>query len=110
MEGTPNTVLEAAAAGLPVVATRHAGIPDIVLDGDTGLLVDEHDIDGMAEKMCQIPAQPDILAQPDQARAMGAAGRQRMRTQFMQERSLNVVNQCISRAVGGPRSGTALEE
>ena len=51
MEGTPVAVLEAAAAGLPVIATRHAGIPDVVCHGQTGLLVDEHDVDGMATAM-----------------------------------------------------------
>ena len=48
-EGTPVAILEAAACGLPTVSTRHAGIPDAVLEGETGLLTDEHDIQGMAE-------------------------------------------------------------
>jgi glycosyltransferase involved in cell wall biosynthesis len=97
MEGTPNTVLEAAAAGLPVVATRHAGIPDIVLDGETGLLVDEHDIDGMAQQMCH------ILAQPEQARAMGAAGRQRMGEHFSMARSIGQLDDCLGRSLAGTR-------
>jgi glycosyltransferase involved in cell wall biosynthesis len=48
-EGTPVAILEAAACGLPTVSTRHAGIPDAVLEGETGLLTDEHDIEAMAE-------------------------------------------------------------
>jgi glycosyltransferase involved in cell wall biosynthesis len=47
-EGTPVAIMEASAAGLPVVATRHAGIPDVILNGETGLLVEEHDVEGMA--------------------------------------------------------------
>src|SRR5439155_1881807 len=47
-EGTPVAILEAGAAGIPVVSTRHAGIVDIVRDGETGYLVDERDIDSMA--------------------------------------------------------------
>ncbi|MEY3645295.1 MAG: putative colanic acid biosynthesis glycosyltransferase WcaL [Bacteroidota bacterium] len=48
-EGTPVAILEAAACGLPTVSTRHAGIPDAVIEGETGLLTDEHDVQGMAE-------------------------------------------------------------
>ena len=40
-EGTPVSLLEAQAAGLPVISTHHAGIPEIVLDGESGLLVSE---------------------------------------------------------------------
>ena len=47
-EGLPNVILEAGASGLPVVSTRHAGIVDAVIEGETGLLVDEKDIAGMA--------------------------------------------------------------
>ena len=53
-EGTPVAVLEACAAGLPVIATKHAGIPDVIVNGKTGLLVDEHDVDGMARAMMKV--------------------------------------------------------
>ena len=46
-EGTPVAVLEAGAAGLPVVSTRHAGIPEVVIPGETGFLVEERDVAGM---------------------------------------------------------------
>src|SRR3546814_21143924 len=45
-EGTPNSILEASAAGLPVVSTRHAGIKEAVRHEETGFLVEEHDVDG----------------------------------------------------------------
>lgn len=48
-EGTPVAILEAASCGLPTVSTLHAGIPDAVLQGETGILVAEHAIDAMAE-------------------------------------------------------------
>jgi colanic acid/amylovoran biosynthesis glycosyltransferase len=50
-EGTPVAILEAGASGLPVIATRHAGIPDVVLHNETGFLVEEGDIQGMSEYM-----------------------------------------------------------
>lgn len=58
-EGTPVAVLEAMICGLPVVATRHAGIGEVVEQGMTGLLVEERDVDGMAGAMlslCDDPA------------------------------------------------------
>lgn len=47
-EGIPNTIKEAMAIGLPVVATRHSGTPELVADGEHGLLADEGDIAGLA--------------------------------------------------------------
>jgi colanic acid/amylovoran biosynthesis glycosyltransferase len=76
MEGTPVSVLEAGASGLPVVATRHGGIPDVVLDGETGFLVGERDVDAMAESMGRLADDPDL------AGALGQAGRQRIATEY----------------------------
>ncbi len=53
-EGLPVAVLEAMAMGLPVVSTRHAGIPEAVLDEETGFLVDEWDHIAMAERTVEL--------------------------------------------------------
>lgn len=53
-EGLPVAILEAMAQSLPVVSTRHAGIPEAVIEGSTGYLVDEGDIKSMAEHMCNL--------------------------------------------------------
>jgi glycosyltransferase involved in cell wall biosynthesis len=53
-EGTPVAVMEAMACGLPVVATRHAGIAELIEHGQTGMLVDEYDYMAMAEKMAEV--------------------------------------------------------
>jgi glycosyltransferase involved in cell wall biosynthesis len=50
-EGLPTVIVEAAACGLPTVATRHSGIPETVIDGETGFLVPEHDPDALAARM-----------------------------------------------------------
>jgi glycosyltransferase involved in cell wall biosynthesis len=60
-EGTPVAILEAGASGLPVVSTRHEGILDAVVEGETGFLVEEHDIAAMAERMQRFAADP-VLA------------------------------------------------
>jgi glycosyltransferase involved in cell wall biosynthesis len=75
-EGTPVGILEAGASGLPVVSTRHAGIADVIVDGVTGLLVDEGDVDGMAAHMLRLVQQPEL------ARDLGLAARQRVESHF----------------------------
>jgi glycosyltransferase involved in cell wall biosynthesis len=54
MEGTPLAILEASVAGLPVISTYHAGIPDVIKHQETGLLSGEHDVDGMARNMMSL--------------------------------------------------------
>ena len=51
-EGLPVAILEAMAQSLPVVSTRHAGIPEAVIDGQTGYLANEGDVKGMADYIC----------------------------------------------------------
>lgn len=69
IEGFPTAIAESMCAGLPIVATRHSGIPEHVTDGETGLLVAEGDVAGMAEAMAR------LLAEPGTARRMGEAAR-----------------------------------
>src|SRR5438445_6165419 len=62
-EGVPNSVLEAMATGLPVVATRHGGIPEAVDHGRTGFLVAEEDHVGLANAMQLITSSPSLFKQ-----------------------------------------------
>jgi colanic acid/amylovoran biosynthesis glycosyltransferase len=57
-EGIPNSMLEAMATGLPVVATRHGGIPEAVRDGVTGLLSAERDAEALAENLTKLTQAP----------------------------------------------------
>jgi len=50
-ESIPNVLIEAQATGMPVISTFHAGIPELVLDGKSGYLVKEREIDGLSEKL-----------------------------------------------------------
>jgi glycosyltransferase involved in cell wall biosynthesis len=97
-EGTPLAVLEAGATGLPVVSTRHAGIPDVVADGNTGFLVNERDVAGMADRMLRLATDPALAGR------MGADGRQRVSTQFTMERSIAGLYDILSGAVECQRS------
>lgn len=60
-EGTPIAIVEAQAAGLPVVATRHAGIKDVVMENETGFLVNEYDIEDMANAMIELAANDALV-------------------------------------------------
>ena len=92
-EGTPNVIMEASAVGLPVVSTKHAGIMDVVVHGETGFLVEERDIDAMAEYMVK------LLENPKQAEIMGQAGRERIKQYFTIEISSEKVWQLIKKVV-----------
>jgi glycosyltransferase involved in cell wall biosynthesis len=86
-------VLEASASGLPVVATRHAGIPDVVIHEKTGLLVEEGDVDGMAESMIRLAKDPDL------AYRLGRAGRARIEAEFTLDKSMTNLWRIIERAI-----------
>ena len=75
-EGSPVSVMEAQLIGLPVVATRHAGIPEVVLDGQTGLLVEEGDGTAMAAAIGRLADDPSL------AGVLGRAGRRRCGERF----------------------------
>ncbi len=69
MEGFPTAIAEAMSSAIAVVSTRHSGIPEHVIDGRTGLVVAEGDVEGMAAALAR------VLADPDLARRLGAAAR-----------------------------------
>jgi glycosyltransferase involved in cell wall biosynthesis/protein-L-isoaspartate O-methyltransferase len=75
-EGTPVAVLEAGAAGIPVVATRHEGIAEVVMDGVTGILVDEGDTDAMGAAVAE------LLLDPSRAEQLGQAARRRVEDNY----------------------------
>jgi len=66
-EGLPNSVLEAAALNVPVVATSVGGIPEIIQDGVSGLLVQPKDPQGLSEAILKILRNPDLAAKLAQA-------------------------------------------
>jgi glycosyltransferase involved in cell wall biosynthesis len=76
LEGLPLAILEAWAAGVPVVASRVGGVPALIDDGRTGLLFDSGDEKVLAEHLSE------LLADPDRARRIGEAGRARAVDEF----------------------------
>ena len=78
-DNLPVTVLEAMAAGLPVVGTRVGGIPEQVVEAETGLLV------GVGDRAALSDALALLLSDPDRRDAMGRAGRARCRSRFSRD-------------------------
>jgi glycosyltransferase involved in cell wall biosynthesis len=79
-EGCPLSVLEAMAAAVPVVATSVGGIPELVVDGETGILTPPGDAERLATAL------REVLSPPGRARLLGENGRDRARRLFSRER------------------------
>lgn len=92
-EGTPVAVLEASASCLPVIATRHAGIKEAVRDQKTGFLVDEGDINGMAEHMTRLAKDARLAAD------LGRAGREWISSEYSMKKSIDMLWSIIEAAI-----------
>ncbi len=75
-EGIPVSIMEAMACGMPVISTRHSGIPELVEDGASGFLVPERDVEALAEKL------RFLIERPELRRAFGARGRRIVEQQY----------------------------
>jgi colanic acid/amylovoran biosynthesis glycosyltransferase len=96
-EGLPMVICEAGERGLPVVATRHSGIPEIVVDGRTGLLAEEGDVAGLARRLVM------VLGDPGLGRRMGAAARGTVERDFDVARQSALLDGLYDEAIGDGR-------
>jgi glycosyltransferase involved in cell wall biosynthesis len=78
-EGLPMTILEAMAASKPVIATRVGAIPSLIKDGDTGLLIDPRDSDGLRNAIARLLSDSDLCGR------LGAAGHEWVRQNYTSE-------------------------
>lgn len=92
-EGTPVAILEASGAGLPVIATNHAGIPDVILHKETGILVAEKDAEGMTDAMLE------LLKNPDYAKELGAKGKLRIKTYYNMINHINTLQNLLKSVI-----------
>jgi glycosyltransferase involved in cell wall biosynthesis len=93
-EGFGVACLEAMAHGRPVVATRVGGLLDLVVDGETGIVVPPRDPAALRSALDR------LLADPDLRRRLGMAGRDRARTQFSWERVTDATLAAYAEAAG----------
>lgn len=75
-EGMPMTIIEALAAGTPVIATRVGSVPELIKDGQTGLLLEPGDIEGLSNAIIR------LLADSDLRQRYAQAGQQLVREQY----------------------------
>jgi colanic acid/amylovoran biosynthesis glycosyltransferase len=92
-EGVPNSLLEAMATGLPVVATRHGGIPEAVEHGRSGLLVPEEDHIALANAMQEITRSAEVF------REMGSRARAGVTDRFEQEAQIELLESFYEEAI-----------
>ena len=92
-EGNPVAVMEAQLSGLPVVATRHAGIPEVVLEGESGFLVDEGDVAAMAMAISRLIRDPALAAR------LGDCGRRRVQEGFTIDHHLDQVSGLVLKVI-----------
>lgn len=75
-EGIPNVLKEAMATGMPVLATTHSGIPELVEDGVSGFLVAERDVEALTQRLLEMTEHPELWP------SLGLAGRQAVEAGF----------------------------
>ena len=90
-EGLPVAILEAMASGLPVVSTRHSGIPEAVDDGVTGILVSEGDWAAMGRGMLALVDGPVLASR------MGHAGRDKVVRCFGRDQAISRLRSLLER-------------
>lgn len=92
-EGIPNSMLEAMASGLPVIATRHGGIPEAVTDGGSGLLVPENDVDGLTAAMTRVISDATLAA------GLAIGGRRAVEDRFDRVKNIKRLEACYQELI-----------
>lgn len=93
-EGIPIVLMEAMATGLPVIASRLSGIPELVEDGVEGLLVPAGDARALAEAIRRLQGDPDLR------HSLGTAARRKVETEFDVRQTARRLASCIPKTVG----------
>lgn len=94
-EGLPNVIIEAMSSGLPVVSSQLSGIPEIVENGVTGILVPQRDSAALAEAMERLGRAPELRRQ------MGKAGREKVLREYDRKRNAALLGELFKSVAAG---------
>jgi glycosyltransferase involved in cell wall biosynthesis len=103
-EGICNSLLEAMAVGLPVVTTDAGGTSELVLDGQTGYIVPQRDVNGLARATIK------LINDASLRQRMGRAGRERVETEFSFRLRLQRIEALYATVLGVPRAPSLQDE
>jgi len=94
----PRAVMEAMAAGLPVVAYKNGGVPEMVVNGETGLLCQPGDVEGLTRAILEMAGDETLRSR------LGEAGRQRARDLFSVERHVDQMEEILKETMSVEQS------
>lgn len=95
VEGLPTVIFEASALGVPTVGTLHAGIPEAIIDGQTGRLVSERDVSALASALLQ------VLGNEESSRELGKQARKLVIDKYNVEQQTSMLEELYSSILGG---------
>jgi len=93
VEGVPNAMLEAMAVGLPVVTTRHGGIPEVITDGQNGLLCQEANVQETADALLRLAGDSDLYRNLSKRASIS------VREQFSADRQIAAIEDIYRNAI-----------
>jgi glycosyltransferase involved in cell wall biosynthesis len=97
-DGIPNVILEAMASATPVVAAATSGIPEVVFDNETGLLVPPGDPEALAKALER------LLTDPDEAERLGKGGEVAVRAAFEMATCVTPMTELLRARLGAVRA------
>jgi colanic acid/amylovoran biosynthesis glycosyltransferase len=92
--GAPVSLIEASASGMPVISSNHCDIPEVIVDGQSGYLAPERDIDALSEKL------EYMVAHPEKWESMGLAGRKHIEENYDVKKQGHRLEEIYDRATG----------
>src|SRR5262249_54892508 len=101
-DGIPNVLIEAMAMQLPIISTRFSGVPELVIDGSSGVLVEPDNVPALAEAIRA------LLDDPARCHSLGKAGRQRVIEHFTIERSATTLHHLFASFIAARTNRTVL--